>query len=155
MAVRHLVHLWRPRRAAGALLFDPAGQLLLVRDRLRREWGYPGGYLNHGEAPLIGCAREIGEEVGLAVAPGRLQWLDEHRWSRPLGELTFTTFTAQLASAEAEAVRLQRRELTAYQWVSVAEAPDMIAPRLRPRLEQLLALTGITTALRTHDGHIS
>ena len=127
------------RRAAGALLFDPDGRLLMVRDRIRREWGYPGGYADGREAAVVACAREVREEVGLALTPDRLIELGTHEWPRPLGQLTFTTFTAALTQSEADAVKLQAIELTAYRWVTPAEVDTLIAPRLRARLGELLA----------------
>lgn len=51
------------------------GRLLLVK-RLRQPeagcWGLPGGKVDFGETTRETCAREIAEELGLAIVPGRL-----------------------------------------------------------------------------------
>jgi 8-oxo-dGTP diphosphatase len=127
------------RRAAGALIFDEAGRLLLVKDWARREWGYPGGYVDRAESPLAGCVREIGEEIGLVLAPERFIELGTHEWRRPLGNLAFTTFAVVATTEEASHITLQRRELSHYQWVEPANILAAVAPRLRGRVEDLLA----------------
>jgi ADP-ribose pyrophosphatase YjhB (NUDIX family) len=65
----------------------PAVEGLLVRDGKvllskraieprRGYWDLPGGFLEEGEEPLDGLAREFREETGLAVRP--LEWLGTH-----------------------------------------------------------------------------
>jgi 8-oxo-dGTP diphosphatase len=51
------------------------GQVLLLRHRLwpeGRQWGFPTGYANKGERHEDTIAREVREETGLSVKPGRL-----------------------------------------------------------------------------------
>lgn len=136
--LRRLSRILPERHAAGALIFDGAGRMLLVKDWARREWGYPGGYANRGETMQAACAREVGEEVGLVLAPKRFVELGTHRWERPLGTLAFTTFVLEVTSEEAAGVTLQRRELSHYQWVEPAAILETVAPRLRQRLTDLL-----------------
>jgi ADP-ribose pyrophosphatase YjhB (NUDIX family) len=53
---------------------DDAGRILLARraiDPYRGLWDTPGGYLDEGEHPLDGLRRELREETGLTVEPGR------------------------------------------------------------------------------------
>lgn len=47
------------------------GAVLLARNR-RDEWELPGGRLEEGEQPAEALVRELREETGLAVRPGRL-----------------------------------------------------------------------------------
>ena len=58
--------------AAAALFTNPAGQVLLVKPNYRDHWSLPGGILEHGEPPHEGCRREVKEELGLDITPGRL-----------------------------------------------------------------------------------
>jgi 8-oxo-dGTP diphosphatase len=54
---------------------DEHGRVLLLRHRLwpeSRQWGFPTGYANKGEQHEDTIVREVREETGLAVKPGRL-----------------------------------------------------------------------------------
>jgi len=82
--------------------------------------------------------REIREEVAIEATPERFTPVDTHHLRRPLGMLTFTTFEVQVSHREAEAVKLQARELTDFRWVTRAEALKLAAPRLHERLREIL-----------------
>lgn len=62
----------QPRTAAGVLLFDESGRVLLVNPTYKPGWEIPGGYLHPGETPSEGAARELKEELGLTSPVGRL-----------------------------------------------------------------------------------
>jgi len=56
--------------AAGAVVFDQAGRLLLIQRAKPPEagrWSLPGGKCRPGEAPGRACVREVAEETGLQV----------------------------------------------------------------------------------------
>jgi ADP-ribose pyrophosphatase YjhB (NUDIX family) len=58
----------------GAIVLGLEGRVLLVRrahDPYGGKWDVPGGFLEEGEAPLDGLRRELREETGLEVEPGR------------------------------------------------------------------------------------
>ncbi len=54
---------------AGALVFNDAGEVLLLKHRFRMGsgWGIPGGFLELGEQPEEALRRELREEVGLEL----------------------------------------------------------------------------------------
>ena len=52
-----------PRVAAGALIRNPAGQILLVKPTYKDGWDIPGGYVEPGESPGAACLRELKEEI--------------------------------------------------------------------------------------------
>jgi 8-oxo-dGTP diphosphatase len=67
--------------AAAAVLFpNPARRVGLVEPNYRDHWSLPGGILEHGEPPHEGCRREVNEETGLDITPGRLLVVG---WSGP------------------------------------------------------------------------
>lgn len=61
--------------AVGAVVFNAAGEVLLVRHVPERRgywrgrWICPGGRLTRGESILSGALREVQEETGLAIRP--------------------------------------------------------------------------------------
>jgi 8-oxo-dGTP pyrophosphatase MutT (NUDIX family) len=83
----------RPRmseiiRVSAAFIVDDAGRLLVVRKRGTNVFMQPGGKPEPGETPAETLARELHEEVGVAIAPDALE---------PLG--TFTAAAANEAGA--------------------------------------------------------
>jgi ADP-ribose pyrophosphatase YjhB (NUDIX family) len=59
----------------GAIVTDDAGRLLLVKRGHEPEagrWSLPGGRVKPGESDLQAVVREVREETGLRVKPGRL-----------------------------------------------------------------------------------
>ncbi|MGR2754031.1 NUDIX hydrolase [Agromyces arachidis] len=63
--------------AAGAVITDDEGRVLLVRRRhapQRGRWSVPGGRVEAGETLLQAAAREALEETGVRVAIGRELW---------------------------------------------------------------------------------
>ena len=58
--------------AAGGIVRDGAGRVLLIRRGDNGRWALPGGMMEPGES-IAGCAiREVREETGLEVEPLRL-----------------------------------------------------------------------------------
>ena len=54
---------------AGAIIFNQAGQILVLKHRFRAGsgWGLPGGFLERGEQPIDALRRELREELGLEI----------------------------------------------------------------------------------------
>ena len=63
-----------PRVGCGAAILRDGALLLVLRKRQPEagHWGLPGGKVDWGEATRATCAREIAEELGLTITPGRL-----------------------------------------------------------------------------------
>jgi 8-oxo-dGTP diphosphatase len=114
--------------AAGALITNPAGHVLIVKPNYRDHWTLPGGVCEHGEPPHVGCAREVAEEVGLMLPPGALLAVD---WSQPYGPdarpIMHFVFDGGTVSNGTRIV-VQEEELDAYQFADPGQL-DRYAPR--------------------------
>lgn len=137
---------------AGAIIFDPEGRLLLIYNRVRREWEYPAGAINSSESPLEGARREVAEEVGLHPHDFRFLGVDFFlRPAAPNGAVFFT-FAATVTGEESRHIKLQAMEASRYRWTTRAEALELIAPRLRERLVHLLAAADADRPVMLQDG---
>jgi len=57
-----------PIEAAGAVVFDAEGRVLLIKENYDRErWGFPGGAVELGETAEQAVVREVLEETGAAI----------------------------------------------------------------------------------------
>ena len=124
--------------AAAALITDPAGRVLLVKPNYREHWSLPGGILEHGEPPHVGCAREVAEEVGLHITVGPLLVVD---WAAPDQQrprpFVYFVFDGGEVSAGTGIV-VQEEELDGYRFTSAAELaaylPDFMVARCEAAL---------------------
>jgi 8-oxo-dGTP pyrophosphatase MutT (NUDIX family) len=60
------------RASVSAVIFDRRGRLLLQQRSDGSQWGLPGGSVEIGESLREAVVREVGEETGLVVVPGRV-----------------------------------------------------------------------------------
>ncbi len=114
--------------AAGALITDPVGRILLVKPNYRDYWTLPGGICEHGEPPHAGCAREIAEEIGLELPVGGLLAID---WSQPYGPETRPIMHFLFdggALDDGAGIVLQREELDDFRFTDPAEVSGYLAP---------------------------
>jgi 8-oxo-dGTP pyrophosphatase MutT (NUDIX family) len=57
-----------PSRGAAAVIFDGAGNVLLVKENYdRRRWSLPGGAVEPGESDEEAVIREVAEETGVVA----------------------------------------------------------------------------------------
>ena len=122
-----------------------SGALLLVQCTLPGEppfWVLPGGAREPGESEPVAVAREVREEMGVAVTVGRL--LDDVPADPPDGTYTrWRTYACHLSAGEPEASGADGSAvLTAVRWLPLAETTAWEAglrddPYLYPQLERL------------------
>jgi len=124
----------RPYVAAGALFFDDAGRVMLVRPIYKDYWDIPGGYVDTGETPYEACTREVKEELGIDVQLGRLLVVD---WAPhpDEGDKLLFIFEGQTLNEEQRAgIRLQSDELAEYAFYEPAEIGSVLIRRLARRI---------------------
>lgn len=134
--------------ASGALFHDDRGRVLLVEPVYKPTWEIPGGIVEPGESPRETCRREVLEELGLEIEPGRLLVVDYARPPFAHWEgLRFVFDGGILDQRSVEGIRLQEEELASWRFVDEAALADLVAPPLRRRIG--VALQTGTQALGT------
>jgi 8-oxo-dGTP diphosphatase len=120
--------------AAAALITNPQGQVLLVKPNYRDYWNLPGGIVEDAEDPYDGCAREVREEIGLAVAIGALLVAD---WVPPRGErprpILCMVFDGGILASD-EGIVIQREELDGYMFTDAADVGSYLPPHIAARV---------------------
>ena len=144
----------RPKRetSAGGVVFRMDGGralFLLIRDSYRN-WGFPKGHLEGGEAPERAALREVTEETGVdgLVLRGEIDAIEWHFRFR--GRLIHKTCHFYLMESTSAITRPQREEgITACRWVPLDEARALISyQNARGVLERAAAMLDGTTAAR-------
>jgi 8-oxo-dGTP diphosphatase len=130
--------------SAGALIFDRAGRLLILKPTYKSGWTIPGGIMEaDGETPWQACQREVGEECGLQVNRGRLACMDFRLWrdGNP-GGIRFLFDCGALPDSALAKIVLQPEEISEHRLVSVAEAFMLLRAPIRRRVRAVRKRTG-------------
>jgi 8-oxo-dGTP diphosphatase len=129
--------------SAGAMIFDPAGRLLILKPVYKSGWTIPGGVMEIGETPWSACQREVREESGLVVRRGRLACVD-FRPPRPgkPGGLRFLFDCGTLPEESLAAIVLQPEEISKYRIEPLPAALDLLRKPIRRRVSAAIGSNG-------------
>jgi len=121
---------------AGLVLGDD-GRVLITQRRadqaLPLQWEFPGGKVEPAEAPVDALVRELREEIGVAVAVGRIWDVLFHAY--PDFDLVMLVYACRVISGEPLPV-----EVAAVAWAAPAELDGWdILPADRPLVVRLQA----------------
>ena len=131
--------------SAGAVIFDRAGRLLILKPTYKSGWTIPGGVMeDDGETPWQACQREVREECGLEVRRGRLACMDfrRPRPGRP-GGIRFLFDCGALSRKRLAAIVLQPAEIAEYRLASLAEALTLLRGPIRRRVRAACSGRGL------------
>ncbi len=133
----------RKRVAADVLIRDQAGRVLLVDPTYKPDWDLPGGMAEANEPPRAAVIRELAEELGLPLVPGRLlavEWVVPHGpWD---DQLVFVFDGGVLDVDQADALRIADPELARFAFVPIDEAKPLLRPYVWQRLSRAHAMLG-------------
>jgi 8-oxo-dGTP pyrophosphatase MutT (NUDIX family) len=119
--------LARKTMAASVLFRDAAGRVLLVDPTYKALWEMTGGSLEVGESPRAAARREIREELGLEVQPGRIlavAWLSPTPYGTDGVVIVFDG--GILGPEQIARIRLPAGELAGHRFVDLAAAETML-----------------------------
>lgn len=145
----------RLRRAARAVVLDPAGRILLVRFEFptRTVWATPGGGIDEGESHEDAIRRELAEEIGLdEVELGPWIWTREHvfpfesgLWDGQVERFVLVRAPEFEPAPRFTVEQLAAEYVTALRWWTLAEleaSGEEFAPRRLPELVAALLRDG-------------
>jgi ADP-ribose pyrophosphatase YjhB (NUDIX family) len=120
------------------------GRVLLTRRRYEPfagRWDLPGGFLEEGEHPLDGIRRELREETGLEVEPGRFigVWMDRYGSDEDAPATLNLYWSARVTGGEPAAAD----DVTELAWFEPDELP--------PREETAFHIADVLSAWRKQD----
>lgn len=115
-----------PVVTVGALIFNAAGQVLMVRTHKWSDlWGIPGGKVKWGESSLAALRREVQEETGLGITGVEFVLVQDCIRSREFyrdAHFVLLNYACRVAGAPHVRLNDEARE---FRWVSPARALRM------------------------------
>jgi 8-oxo-dGTP pyrophosphatase MutT (NUDIX family) len=131
--------------SAGALIFDQAGRLLILKPTYKTGWTIPGGVMEaDGETPWEACRREVREECGIEVHGGRLACMDFRRPKpgRP-GGVRYLFDCGPVSDEALAGIVVQPEEISEYRLAAVPDALDLLRGPIRRRVRAATRRKGL------------
>ncbi len=143
------------KRSSAAMLFvDRQSRLLLVEPTYKDNWELPGGAVEIDESPYGAAVREVREELGLAVKPGRLLVVD---WvpadTERTESINFVFDGALLTAAQEADIALPPAELRSWEWCEIPGAESKLSALLTRRARAALQAHVDGTTVYLENGH--
>ncbi len=131
--------------SAGALIFDRAERLLILKTTYKTGWTIPGGVMEaDGETPWDACRREVREECGIDVQAGRLACMDSRRPrpGRP-GGIRFLFDCGQVGDDALAGVVVQPEEISEFRLAALPSALELLRGPIRRRVRAAVRGNGL------------
>lgn len=143
----------RKRMAAGVLFTDAAGRALLVEPVYKNDWEIVGGCVEENESPRQAAVREVKEELGRALAPGRLLVVD---WVPPRpgrsDGVMFVFDGGTLDEQTTAGFHLPPEELRSWAWCSQEQIGERTSELLTRRVTAALRAKAEGTMFDLENG---
>ena len=134
----------RKRMGSGCLIFNPAGQLLLVKPNYKQGWEIPGGIVEDNESPGQCCIREVKEVVGLDVTDLELLVVDYNTYPDHKEKTESLMFIFRGGEVSEDSIVLDENDHEKFEFCDVSALDDYLTgPTLeRVRLALMQAQAG-------------
>ncbi|MDG4831564.1 NUDIX hydrolase [Solwaraspora sp. WMMD1047] len=139
---------------SAVLLRNDDGRILLVEPVYKDYWELPGGAVDADESPYDAAVRELEEELGLGIAPGRLLVVDwvPPRTGRTEGVM-FIYDGGLLDAARTDEIHLPADELRSWAWSTLIEAQQRLSPLLARRAAAAMEAVSEGVTVYLEDGN--
>jgi ADP-ribose pyrophosphatase YjhB (NUDIX family) len=107
-----------------------SGRLLLLRQPPGVGWSLPAGLLRRGERPVAGCARELEEETGLALAVDAFTPATPSALVHTRGRWVDVIFEASVPASQVT-LRVDEAEVLEAAWHRLDNLPPLTPPTAR------------------------
>ena len=136
--------------AAGVLLFNTQGQLLILHPTYHNKFLIPGGVVELDESPQQAAEREVYEEIGLSIKMTRLlvcdYWAATHKRSEVM---QFIFHGGILQDEQIQNIVLEESEIKSFDFISLNTPEDLEILKKRERLG--IRIIHALEALQTHQ----
>ncbi|MCO5217918.1 MAG: NUDIX domain-containing protein [Thermomicrobiales bacterium] len=123
----------RRRVASGLFITNAADEILLLETTYKPQWETPGGLADAGESPRETAAREVIEEIGLAIAPGDLLTIQHIAASAPRGDMLVYLYDGGVID-DPTTIAVDAYEIRAAHFVPLDRVADHTVPVMTERL---------------------
>ena len=152
---RALLNSFLPRKRAISqmLVRAPDERVLLCQLTYKKDWDLPGGVVEVSESPQLAVAREVEEELGLALTAGRLlltDWLPP--WSGWDDALCLVFDGGVHEEAILERVVRQTREIRSVEFCTREQIEDRCADFTARRIAAAVAALSTSGGSYTESG---
>lgn len=143
----------RPRVAAGVLIHDKAGRVLLVKPSYKDGWDLPGGYVEPNETPVDAVLREVLEELNASFRIGRLLVCDWAPHPDEGDKLLFIFDGGVMTTAEIDKLLPDGSEILEARFYDRNQLKDVTPSRLTKRISLALQVADAGQLINVYAEH--
>ncbi|WP_205326981.1 NUDIX hydrolase [Glycomyces sp. YM15] len=141
------------RTAASMVFTDEDGRVLLCQPTYKEVAEVPGGAGELDESPRDTAAREVKEELGLVVEPGRLVCIDYVPATSRTEGIIFVFDGGRLTPEQTDAIILDATEIESWSWCTVEEVHERMRSLVARRIEASLTAIATGETLYMENGY--